>query len=105
MKNIEDKIDDIQQDITEIRIALVKHEANYDKAVNILDRLTSSVEHHIERTDKLQELVQTLKNDQLTIAAKLEKKKSNDQMIWMTLVAVGTIIIGLKELGILDKLL
>jgi len=57
MKEIKDKLDTLSSDVQEIKLNVVKLESSYDNANHILDRLTTSVEHHIKRTDELQDLV------------------------------------------------
>lgn len=115
----ENKLDKIADDITDLKVALVNQENNYKTAVDILDRLTKSVEEHIRRTDALEALVALTKHEQdvdlekmkldnqlklMTLQADIDKKKSNDRMIWTVLVAVGGVIMALHQLGILQKL-
>lgn len=103
-----EKLDKISENIVELKVAMAKLDANYGKAVEILDRLTVSVEEHIRRTDALEEMIMLeQKKNELAIVkinAELEKKKSNDKMVWTVLVAVGAIILGLNQLGVLQKL-
>ena len=104
MDRIESKIDNIVEDVHEVKIALTKLEGDYARSMQILDRLTDSVEHHIRRTDQLQELLGKFNTDQQLLNQKIEDSKARNKLIYMVLGVVGTIILGLKQLGILDKL-
>lgn len=104
MEEVKRKLDDIVEDISEMKVNVAKIEINHERTTDILDRLTSSVEHHIKRTDELQDLVIELKLQQELTKADLQKKKELDRMILYTLGAVGTILLAFKELGLLDKL-
>lgn len=108
MSNIETKLDKLAEDVVELKLAFVKQEANYEKAIEILERLTESVVEHVRRSDNIEELVKlnkaSVELELVSLQAELEKKKSNDRMIWLTLCAVGVIILGLHQLGILTRL-
>lgn len=115
----EQKLDKLAEDLTEMKIAFVKQEANYEKAVEILERLSASVVEHIRRTDALEAVVELSKHEQsvdleklktdnqmklMALQAELDKKKETDKMIWIVLTAVGGFTLALNELGILQKL-
>lgn len=119
MKTIDQKLDKLSEDVIELRVAFVKQEANYEKAIEILDRLTDSVVEHVRRSDQIEELVEQHKayndvqleklkheseKELLKLQSDLSQKKSNDRMIWVVLMAIGGVILGLHELGILEKL-
>lgn len=101
---IELKIDNIVEDINEVKIAITKLESSYEQSINILDRLTNSVEHHIRRTDELQDVMGKFNIQQELLKQKVEDDKSRHKLIYVVLGIVGTVILGLKQLGILDKL-
>lgn len=127
MDQVYKKIDEIKDSIHDIKKEMVGLNYNYDRCMEILERLTVSVEHHIKRTDEIQDMVvalkeqnsqtsqtnaletEKMKNEQnlkiAALSADLANKKDNDRNIWIVLVAVGGFILGLKQLGILDKLL
>ena len=111
--SIDLKIEKIAEDVNDIKITMVKQEAN-------LSNLTKSVEHHIKRTDDLQELVTSVKNDHDTFKhySKLQDKLSEERTtyktkaIWLvlktilaTLTSAGATLLALHELGVLDNLL
>lgn len=102
---VESKIDNIVEDVNEVKIAITKLEGGYERSVEILDRLTSSVEHHIKRTDELQNIVIDSTLKLALVEQRIEDDKARSKLIYMVLAVVGTIILGLKQLGILDKLL
>lgn len=101
---VESKIDNIVEDVNEVKIAITKLEGSYDRSMQILDRLTVSVEHHIKRTDVLQDMLGALNLEQALTKQKIENEKSKNKLIYVVLAFVGTVILGLKQLGILDKL-
>lgn len=109
------KIDKIVEDVNDLKITSAKLEINHQKTNEILERITDSVEYHIKRSDKLEELVGLIKTEHNNLILsqefnkkelenKIENKKNNDKLIWVVLAAVGAIILGLNELGILSKL-
>jgi hypothetical protein len=115
MDELKKKLDIINEDVTEIKIATARLEINYDNNNKILDRLTASVEHHIKRTDALEELVLELKSQQERADLSIENKVSlldrdlnnhidKVKLTVYILTLLGAGLIGLKELGVLDKL-
>lgn len=104
MDRMELKIDSIVEDVNEVKITITKLESSYERSMHILDRLTDSVEHHIRRTDELQDMMNKFNTQQELFKQKLEDDKSRHKLIYVVLGVVGTIILGLKQLGILDKL-
>ena len=104
MEHIEKKLDNIVSEVNEMKISMVKLESNYDKSIDILDRLTTSVEHHIKRTDELQDLSVDLKLQIELTKQDLQNKKDRDKLILTVLSVVAAIVLGLKELGLFDIL-
>lgn len=104
MEIIQKKLDNIVSEVNEMKVSMVKLEANYDKSIDILDRLTSSVEHHIRRTDELQDLSVDLKLQIELTKQDLQNKKDRDKLILTVLSVVAAIVLGLKEVGLFDIL-
>lgn len=112
---MEAKINQLIDDVTELKILIAKQEINSDRQNEILDRLTSSVEHHIERTDKLEELVSLLREEAIKNVASIKSEVHSDLIPIKNHIAfikgaayaigvVGAIILGLNQLGILGKI-
>ena len=113
---METKINQLVDDVTELKIVLAKQELNSERQNEILDRLTSSVEHHIERTDKLEELVSLLREEAIKNASNI-KSEVHQELIPIknhiafikgaayALGVVGAVLLGLNQLGILGKIL
>ncbi len=51
--NVSQKIDSMIQELNQIKLSQVKHEAHQDRMNEILSKLTESVEYHIKRSDTL----------------------------------------------------
>lgn len=113
---MEAKINQLIDDVTELKILIAKQEINSDRQNEILDRLTSSVEHHIERTDKLEELVSLLREEAIKNVASIKSEVHSDLIPIKSHIAfikgaayalgvIGAIILGLNQLGILSKIL
>lgn len=83
----ENKLDKIQEDVTEIKVSLA--ETNI-----ILKMNTESLVEHVKRT--------TLNEERISV---LEDRDSQYRGAWLALVAIAGIILGLHQLGILQKLL
>ena len=94
---MEKKIDNIREDITDLKVVLARQGEILKQNTEILSRLTDSVEEHVKRSDTLEQILQLDKQD-------LQNKKDADKLIWTVLCAVGVIFLSLKELGIFDKL-
>lgn len=94
---MEDKIDKLAEAINEVNITMARQEVHLKNNTDHLDRLTSSVEEHVKRSDNTDKAVALLQ-------ANLENKKDNDKLVLTVLAAVGAVLLALKELGILDKL-
>jgi hypothetical protein len=114
------KIDKISEDIIELKVISAQQNV-------ILERLTESVEHHVKRSDTLEDLYAMLREEQLklksehdltkalleaNIAAQEAKANAKTNLLWntiktvfLTLCGVGTFLLALHELGILEKLL
>ncbi len=95
---VTDKIDNIREDITDLKVIAARLDENLKQNNEILDRLTSSVEEHVKRSDNLEQMV-------LLDKQALQNKIDSDKLIWTVLCAVGVIFLALKELGIFDKLI
>lgn len=104
MKELNEKIDKLAEDIYEIKLNLIKFEHNYENSNNILDRLTASVEHHIKRTDELQNLTLEMKLQTTLLKKDLDGSYLAVKFVIGTVAALGSLTLFLKELGILDKL-
>lgn len=109
MSALESKVDRIVEDIGEIKVTIAKQEVN-------LCQLTKSVDYHIKRTDDLQEIVTQVseanKKANLVVAAKVQAQSEKSKKLWFmiktvmsTLAAVGSVLLALHELGILNNLI
>lgn len=110
-QNLNDKVDKIAEDVGDLKVAVAKLDISYEKTNEILERITESVEYHIKRSDKLEELVALikeehiqLKNNQDATEQKIESKTDSIKLVMYVLATVGAIFLGLNELGILKKL-
>jgi hypothetical protein len=107
------KLEKISEDIGEIKVTIAKQEI-------ILGGLAKSVDHHIKRTDVLQELVTSVKNDhdlfknQSALQNQINQERTSykTKYIWTvlktilaTLSAAGATLLALHELGILQNLI
>lgn len=92
-----EKIDNIKDDITDLKVILARLDENLKKNTEILDRLTASVEEHVKRSDSLEQMVLLDKQD-------LQNKKDSDKLIWTVLCAVGVVLLALEKLGVFNKL-
>lgn len=92
-----DKLDNIKEDITDLKVVMARLDENLKMNTEILDRLTASAEEHVKRSDSLEQMVILDKQD-------LKHKKDQDKLIWTVLCAVGTVLHVFKEFGIFDKL-
>lgn len=101
---MKEKLDGIISDIHEVKINIVKLESNYDKSIEILDRLTLSVEHHIKRTDELQDIVARLNTQQELSEQRIDHEVGKVKLVIMVLASLGATLLFLKEIGILNKL-
>lgn len=92
-----DKIDKIIEDMTDLKIVITKQEINIENIGKVLERLTLSVEDHVDRSNKFEKALELLKQD-------LQNKKDRDLLILGVLSALGATLLFLKQLGILDKI-
>lgn len=97
MYMIDEKLDKIRDDVVELKVTSARQDESLQRITEILDRLTSSVEEHVKRSDNTDKMVALLQ-------AELEHKKQNDKTVLTVLAAVGAVFLALKQLGILDKL-
>lgn len=82
----ENKLDKIQDDLTDIKVTLAENTL-------VLRANTDSLVEHVKRTALAEERISTL-----------EDRDNKFTGAWLALVAVGGLILGLHELGILQKL-
>lgn len=119
---MENKIDKISDDISELRMLVAKQEFSISSINSTLDRLTESVIVHVKRSDAIQDLVGLLKEElsrlnsehtltKALLEAKIDAEKVSSQNMWdtlktvlYTLSSVGAVLLALHELGVLDKL-
>lgn len=94
MAKMEDKIDRILEEITEMKITATKQEAN-------LLRNTENLEAHMARTAQNEEMIEAIKADIEPIKKHVVFVKG---AIWM-LGFVGAVLAGLYKSGIIHKLL
>ncbi len=92
-----DKIDKILDDVNDLKIVAARQEINMENITKILDRLTSSVEEHVKRSDNFEKSLALVSQD-------LQNKKDRDLLVVGVLGTLGAIFLFLKQLGILDKL-
>lgn len=107
MNNLNDKVDKIVEDVGDLKIAVAKLEVSHEKSNDILERITESVEYHIKRSDSLEELVDVVKNEFVLLKQdqiRLDEKSKRINIVMYVLGAVGAVILGLNELGVLQKL-
>lgn len=107
MNNLNDKVDKIVEDVGDLKIAVAKLEVSHEKSNDILERITESVEYHIKRSDSLEELVDVVKNEFILLKQdqiRLDEKSKRINIVMYVLGAVGAVILGLNELGVLQKL-
>jgi uncharacterized coiled-coil protein SlyX len=108
MSNIEQKLDDLNDKIFDIKITQTKQEVHLARLNDLLSELNKSVDYHIKRSDTLEELVQAFKEDtDAVIKKELAPINSHITLVkgamW-TLGIVGTLIMALHQLGILQRL-
>lgn len=114
------KLDKISEDIVELKVISGRQS-------EILERLTESVEHHVKRSDTLEDLYAMLREEQLKLKSEQELTKqllaaniaaqearANEKAnlitntlntIFYTLSAVGAVLLALHEFGVFEKLL
>lgn len=100
---------EISTAITDIKITQVRQAANQDRMNEILDTLTRSVEHHIQRSDNLEELVELYKKEnEKQLNEELKPIKSHVSFVkgaFWALSICAVVLVTLHEMGILQKLL
>lgn len=100
---------DMMETILDIKVAQAKQESNLDRQNDILEKLTKSVEYHIMRSDKLEELVQLYKKDSdQKLIDELQPIKAHISFLrgvsW-TIAGAAAFLASLHQMGILQKLL
>lgn len=108
MRQLENKIDKILEDLNEVKVVQARHTVLHEKN-------TEDLERHILRTNLAEERIEMLTKADIElkeeILAEINPIKSHvyavnigiKVVVW-TLTAIGAILLGLKQLGILDKL-
>ncbi len=116
----------IREDISELKVIVAKQESNLGYLTKILSALKDDVKLHIKRSDILESLHASVKEElaklreehKLTkqlLLSKIEKEQiqadNKNRSIWLilktifyTLSASGAVLLALKQLEILDKL-
>lgn len=104
----DEKFQRITDDITELKVILGKQEVNLGNSNRILDRLTDSVEIHIKRTDTLEDFIRLIREEtKQDIENEIKPIKAHISFVRGAIYAFGifgTLLVALKELGILQKL-
>lgn len=100
---------EISSAITDIKITQVKQAANHDRMNEILEKLTESVEYHIQRSDNLEKLVELYKKDNETqLNEELAPIKSHVSFVkgaFWALSICCVIVVTMYEMGIIQKLI
>lgn len=108
MKNLENKIDKILEDLNEIKIVQVRHSILHEKNTEDLERhilRTDLAEDRIEMLTKYDsELRQEILNEIMPIKSHVHAVNITIKVIVWTITTIGAILLGLNELGILTKL-
>ena len=116
----------VKNDINELKVIVAKQEMNLNNLTRIMDDMKDDLKTHIKRSDTLEDLFGLLKEEQIRLReehnlakhlliSKIEQEQTKSEVksetIWTvlktvfyTLAAVGTVILALEQLKILDKL-
>lgn len=116
----------VKNDINELKVIVAKQEMNLDNLTRIMDDMKDDLKIHMKRSDALEDLFGLLKEEQIRLreehnlakhllVSKIEqeqaKAEAKTETLWTvlktvfyTLAAVGTVILALEQLKILDKL-
>ena len=116
----------VKNDINELKVIVAKQEMNLNNLTRIMDDMKDDLKTHIKRSDTLEDLFGLLKEEQIRLReehnlakhlliSKIEQEQTKAEVksetIWTvlktvfyTLAAVGTVILALEQLKILDKL-
>lgn len=104
MSKLSDKLDQIISDINEIKVLQAEHAVLHR-------RNTEDLERHIKRTDLAEERIEMLTQQDANLKIELLKeiepiKKHIGvvEAVVKTLFVIGALVVGLNQLGILDKL-
>lgn len=89
-KEINNKIDRISEDMTDVKVILARQEEN--------------ISHHIKRTDLLEENVELLRDEMRKDLSPIKRHVQTVNNLLLFIGAAGGIILFLNELGILKKL-
>ena len=102
---IVDELSNIKENISEIKTILARHEVLHE-------RNTDSIEYHIKRTELAEKRIEMLQENDLSIKeqitvelAPIKAHISVLKGVGLALSILGAIIMGLHQLGVLDKLL
>ena len=94
----QDKLDKLTDDMTDLKVIITRQEANMENMAKILERLTASVEEHVDRSNKFETGLSLLRQ-------KVDNNESKLPLVLSVISAIGAAFLFLKQLGILDKLL
>lgn len=104
MSKLSDKLDQIISDINEIKVLQAEHAVLHR-------RNTEDLERHIKRTDLAEERIEMLTQQDANLKIELLKeiepiKKHIGivEAVVKMLFVIGALVVGLNQLGILDKL-
>lgn len=78
VERIEEKLDKLHEDVHEIKVDTAKN--------------TVSLDHHIKRTDELQDLYVDLKTGVCAKVDVLEKDNVRVKMVWKVVVGIGVLV-------------
>lgn len=121
-----DSLENIKDDINSLKLIVTKQESNLDNLARIMEDMKDDLKTHIRRSDALEGLFGLLKEEQSRLreehnlakhllVSKIEneqaKSEAKTEALWTvlktvfyTLASVGTVILALEQLKVLDKL-
>jgi hypothetical protein len=101
-------LEKLAEDVVELKVSSKETEVTLKHNTQVLERLTDSVEEHVARSNRLEDLMGLVRAE-----VKLSEKKVDNhikvvtliaKVIFYTLAGVGSTILGLYQMGILSKL-
>lgn len=108
MTEFKETIGKLAEDVVELKISAKATEITLKHNTTVLDRLTQSVEEHVARSNRLEELVGLVRQEAQFNEKKLESHIHMvgviAKVIGITLAAIGSVILGLYQMGILQKI-
>lgn len=104
LNRIANELSNIREDIGDIKAILARHEVLHE-------RNTESIEYHIKRTELAETRIEMLQQNDAALKDQISEElapiKAHINVlkgVGIALTIAGTILLGLKQLGILDKL-